>query len=402
MNFNQISATELIEVISSLSGVTLQIHKNFKPIYVTEDYARLYGFDGVEDFLAMGSIMDLIPDDMKVLAKERYEQIITTGVGDTITLKTQRVDGQEVWVKLQDRRLKLGQDDYCVLTVLVDITAEVKLSEEFEQLAVKELKTRTDLEAWQSIVIEKEKQTALGHLLAGMSHLLNTPLGNIRTSATTVESTLRETLRKLHKRQLKESEFIQEIQDVLGAMDVVDKSALKASRLIKNVKFMVSEHELEDKVTFQLKPIIEDAARLFSQNDHGLNLTVSVDIAESIYAVSNPNTWMQVISILCENVLQHAMVDKKQGNIDIEGRHTQGRFIIRFSDNGRGIPENERGRIFEAFYSTQMSNNHGLGLALAYNLVSRSLDGAIKMSEPKFSQGTSFEISLPGDAYLVR
>ena len=86
--FNNLSVVELIEAISDLSGVTLQIHKDFKPIFVTPDYARLYGFDSTEQFLKLGSIMDLIPDDKKDLAIKRYQEILLRATINEIVSST--------------------------------------------------------------------------------------------------------------------------------------------------------------------------------------------------------------------------------------------------------------------------------------------------------------------------
>ncbi|MDX1475314.1 MAG: histidine kinase dimerization/phospho-acceptor domain-containing protein, partial [Reinekea sp.] len=255
MEFNELSATELIEAISGLSGVILQIHKDFRPIFVTKDYARLYGFDSTEQFLKLGSIMDLIPEDARDLAIKRYQQIIRTGMGDTLTLKTQRVDGTGIWVRIQDRRLKYGDDGYCVMTVLIDITDEVELKQKYEEIAAAEHEARSELERVQGLTIEREKQSALTQLLAGVSHQLNTPLGNIRTSSTTVEKILNETLVKLRDKSLRESDLVNAMSEALEAMHVIDKSVVKANRLIKNVKFMVSDQTDADPVRFRFQPI---------------------------------------------------------------------------------------------------------------------------------------------------
>jgi PAS domain S-box-containing protein len=394
MNQDDITATDLINAISSLSGVTLQIHKDFKPIYVTEDYARLYGFESTEEFMALGSIMDLIPEDLRHLALRRYLQVMETGDSDILTVKTQRIDGDEVWVKLQDRRLKY-RDDYCVLTVLIEITDEVAVREAYKASAQAEQAARLELENLQALVIEREKQNALNHLLAGVSHHLNTPLGNIRTSATVVEGILNETLLKLKNKTLRESDLVNSLTEALEVMFVVDKSVIKASKLIKNVKFIVSDQSDAEKTSFHFAPLITDTIRLCLQDDNATKIDVQVDIDSDIYTQSNPNTWMQIISVFCENALLHGFKDQSNGVISIMADFNETHFELRFSDNGCGIPKSKRERIFEAFYSSQMGSNSGLGLALAYSLVTRVLDGTIQVDDQNNHTGTSFLLKLP-------
>ncbi|MDN3650869.1 PAS domain-containing sensor histidine kinase [Reinekea marina] len=395
MKFSDISASELISAMGRLSGVTMQIHKNFKPIYVSEDYARLYGFDRVEDYLTLDSIMTLIPEEIHELAKQRYAQIIETGVGEPMTLKTHRVDGTVVWVKLQDQRITLDDGDYCVLTVLIDITDEVLLMEQFEQLAERETITRKELESLQALMVEREKQTALSQLLRGMSHQLNTPLGNIRTSASTAESHLNGILSDLKRDQLTQTDLTDHIAGSLDVMSVIDKSVTKATKLIKSVQMMVSEHDQTDKQTFALKPILEDAARLFCQNAQGVTVHISMDMKDDLYIQSNPNIWMQIISVFCENALQHAFRGQDKGRIHIKGYCEGSQYVIQFSDDGHGIAANDQSRVFEAFYSSQMGGHHGIGLSLVYNLVERGLNGNIRLVEPYLKRGASFEIALP-------
>jgi PAS domain S-box-containing protein len=394
MNQDDITASDLIEAISSLSGVTLQIHKDFKPIYVTEDYARLYGFESTEDFMALGSIMDLIPEELQHLALKRYYQVMESGESPILTVKTQRIDGDEVWVKLQDRRLKY-RDDYCVLTVLIEITEEVEVREAYKASAQAEQAARFELENLQALVIEREKQNALNHLLAGVSHQLNTPLGNIRTSATVVEGILNETLAKLKKKVLRESDLINALTEALEVMFVVDKSVIKASKLIKNVKFMVSDQPETEKTSFHFAPLISDTARLCLQDDDATKIDIQVDIDNDVYTQSNPNTWMQIIAVFCENAVQHGFKGQSNGAIVIAADFTDTHFELRFSDNGCGIPKNKQERIFEAFYSSQMGSNSGLGLALAYSLVTRVLDGIIQVDQHGNQSGTTLLLRLP-------
>jgi PAS domain S-box-containing protein len=394
MNQDDFSSADLIAAISGVSGMTLQIHKDFKPIYVTAEYARLYGFENTEEFMKIGSIMDLIPEDFRDLAKERYKDVIANGNTEILTIKTQRLNGEEVWVKLQDKRLEF-KGDFCVLTVLIEITEEVAVREAFELSAKAEKEARLELERLQTLMIEREKQSALNHLLVGVSHQLNTPLGNIRTSSTLVEILLKDITEKLKNKTLRESDLESSLTEAIAASHVVDNSVKKASELINNVKYMVSETFDTDKGSTHFSPVILDAVRLYSQTVEKINISIECDIDGDIYTNTNPNTWMQIVSILCENSFIHGFSGRSQGQITVTADFTESHFEFRYNDNGCGIQPSQQERIFEAFYSTQMGSNSGLGLALVYNLVTKALGGTVHVESGEAVTGTTFVIKLP-------
>ncbi len=345
--------------------------------------------------------MDLIPKDLRSLAIERYDHVMEHGDSPVLTVKTQRVNGEVVWVKIQDRLL-MYQGEKCVMTVLIDITEEVELREAYKKSAEAEQKARLELENLQSILVEREKQTAINSLLTGVSHQLNTPLGNIRTSSTLVEGILRSTLDRLATKSLRESELVGALNDALEAMYVIDKSAIKSSDLIKNVKFMVAKKPDIEKSSFRFSTIILDIVRLYSQDDKHSGIEVSMDIDENISTVSNPNTWMKLLSVFCENAIQHGFAGEYNGLLNISAKFADTHFEFRFSDNGAGIAADKQERIFEAFYSSQMGSSSGLGLALAYNIVTRLLDGTIRVESEGPGFGTTFIVTLPKDDFTTK
>lgn len=389
-----IGLEELINAISDLSGVTLQIHKDFKPLVATREYARMYGFETAEEYLKLQSIMTLIPEDVHDLARERYQQIIETGSAEALTIRSKRLDGSLLWLKVQDRRLKY-LDDYCVLTVLVDITEEVEIKEKFEQLALAEASARKELQSLQNLIIEQEKQAAVNNLLVGVSHQLNTPLGNIRVAATSVDSVLNSIQEKLRLKHLTEEELSDGLLQVLEAMSIVDQNVRVSDHLIQNVKKMVSRVDDSERTHFHFRSLIEETLSLFLVSQTDVDVDVDVQIDDQLHTFANPNVWMQVVSVLCENCLKHAFTGRTVGRVRVLAAERNGGLQVEFSDNGIGIPESEKDHVFEAFYSSQMGQNSGLGLTLLYNRIDGELGGSVELIPPVFGQGVSIRMNLP-------
>jgi PAS domain S-box-containing protein len=401
MDNTKISSSEFIETIGSLSGLIIQIHKNFKPIYVTDFYAQLFGFHNTQELMQLDSIMQLIPKELHAIARQRYQEVIETGKSEPMTIKTHKLDGQVMWLKVQDRRIHY-KDEYCVLTVLIDITDEIRLKEAFKQAAENEKKAREELQKFQGIAIQNEKHQALSALLRGISHQLNTPLGNIQTSASILVDVAEDTEKQQKNSNLTASALANMLQEVQEVGYVIKRSIRKASLLINSVKQLVSEQNNGDLCEFNLAKIVTDATRLSLHNEKANNIRLHNHLDNTVVAFANPNDWVTIISVLTSNVCQHAMTATETGHITVTGKYHGPHFIVRFSDNGTGIDEHSHLKIFEAFYSTKLSQNNGIGLALAHSLVTRSLEGSIHVINNSPEKGASFIIKLPRENYQIK
>lgn len=393
MQTQDFSVEELLEALLGLSGVMFQIHKDFKPIYATDDFARFHGFDSAEALIAQGTIWPQIPASMQAKAKERYQTVIDTGRADSMLLKTQRPDGSQSWVKIEDQRLNY-RDGYCVMTVLVDIDEEVQLKQKYEAAAAEAERARAELEQLQSLMIEREKQTALNHLLIGVSHQMNTPLGNIRTSASTVEGCVNELNQDLSSGALRQSQLTEALSTIGQATQLITTSVGRTDQLIRKVKQMLAEDADADSMSCPLGALIRDSITL-SLAEHGdVNVKAEIDIDDQVRSVANPSVWMQIVSAFCENALDHGFRGTEAGLLSVRIRwHDDGGTLL-LSDNGQGIDKSLRNRVFEPFFTTEMGRYSGLGLALVYSLVTKRLEGEVALESPEFGQGTTLAIRL--------
>ena len=101
----------------------------------------------------------------------------------------------------------------------------------------------------------------------------------------------------------------------------------------------------------------------------------------------------QVFINLFQNSID-SLDGRKDGRITIAMCNEQDRQVIRFSDNGAGVPCENKNKIFEPFFTTkEMGKGTGLGLAISYGIISDH-NGTI-ICESKAGHGTTFTISLP-------
>ena len=98
------------------------------------------------------------------------------------------------------------------------------------------------------------------------------------------------------------------------------------------------------------------------------------------------------------NAILHAFDGKESGTISIAVTKDNDEMNILFKDNGNGIDQTIRNKIFEPFITTKRgSGGSGLGLHLVYNLITQALDGSITIESEK-NEGTQFIISFPLNA----
>lgn len=103
----------------------------------------------------------------------------------------------------------------------------------------------------------------------------------------------------------------------------------------------------------------------------------------------------QILSNLILNSLTHTYEPGQKGTINITATLKDGHIHLEYSDDGKGIPEEDIKKIFDPFFTTQRGHGGtGLGLSIVYNTVSGKLQGAIRV-ESEIDRGTRFAIDFP-------
>ena len=123
--------------------------------------------------------------------------------------------------------------------------------------------------------------------------------------------------------------------------------------------------------------------------------TITIDCKEDLQLESYPGVFSQIITNLLLNSLMHAYDENKKGRIVIEFMKDDRFILLRFSDDGNGIPEKNLPKIFDPFFTTKRGKGgSGLGLHVVYILVDQRLGGRIHCRS-KMGKGTTFLIEIP-------
>ena len=244
-------------------------------------------------------------------------------------------------------------------------------------------------------LVQSEKLAALGQLVAGVAHELNTPIGNTRTVASSYGEELEAFAAAIKNNTLSQVQLDTFLRRSREAVSLLESNSERASELIGQFKQVAVDQTSKRKRTFELLRTVEDLLATLQPQFKHTRHTVEIDIPESITMDSYPGPLGQVIANLVGNSLVHGFENIEQGTIYIHAENIEGHTVkLTYTDNGKGIPEQNRAHVFEPFYTTHLGKGgSGLGLYIVYNLITGVLGGTVEIRQA--AAGVWFEIMLP-------
>ena len=268
--------------------------------------------------------------------------------------------------------------------------ANQTLQANMETLAQVNLKLNTA----QDQLVESEKMAALGGLVAGVAHEINTPLGVSVTASSHLSEHIVIFEKEYKTGQLKKSMIESLLKNSKQSAGILQRNLQRASELIRNFKQVAVDQSSEDRREFELKTYLEELIQSlspqFKQGGHHIHVSSNKEIKLNSY----PGVLAQIMTNMIMNSVKHGFKDKKNGEIHIELAVDDTNVIIDFRDNGVGLTTQQRERVFEPFYTTARSTGgSGLGMSISYNLITSKLDGTFNCLES--NTGAHFQIAFP-------
>jgi len=257
-----------------------------------------------------------------------------------------------------------------------------------------------ELLATQDELVNSRKLAALGQLLAGIAHEMNTPLGNALLSASALRAGSGGFAERLASGvPLKRQELNDWVTQTSAAAELVEQNVDRALRLVNRFKELTEGSGRAVRSRFDLREAVLQAwARVQSRLDVE-RIRLACELPEGLKLDGYPEVLQQVLEQLLENACLHAF----KGKPDSWGRFLRitahrsadARLTLEVSDNGVGMPAADLARAFEPFFTTGFGQGgSGLGLFVAHSLVSGMLGGSLQLdSQP--DRGTVARLELP-------
>lgn len=257
------------------------------------------------------------------------------------------------------------------------------------------VKTLTELKAAQASLVEAEKMAALGTLVAGVAHEINTPIGTSITVASTLADETHVFLEAAQSGQLKRSVLNHFIDVARKSTQLINSNLDRAGQLIQSFKQVAVDQSHQSVRTFNLKAYLAEIGTSLQpqlkQSGHQLNIVGD----DTIVLTQDPGIFAQIITNLVTNSIKHAYPPDANGALQLQITTANNQVILDYCDDGCGIPQDLISKIFEPFFTTARHlGGTGLGLHIVYNIVVQSLNGTIDV-QSQDSQGSQFKITFP-------
>ncbi len=251
------------------------------------------------------------------------------------------------------------------------------------------------LERTRDQLVQSEKMAALGELVAGVAHEINTPVGVGVTAASFLDTKTGEFKKIYASGQLKRSE----LENYLNTVEEVSHSILinmeRAAELISSFKQVAVDQSSESRRKFNLKQYIDETLLSLSPRYKKTRHQVLIRCDGDIELNSYPGAFSQILNNLIMNSLIHGFQNMDEGLVHLDITRRKDEICMVYRDNGKGMTPGQREKVFDPFYTTMRGKGGtGLGMSIVFNLVTQTLKGAIQCDSEE-GRGAVFTITFP-------
>lgn len=258
--------------------------------------------------------------------------------------------------------------------------------------------TLADLQRTQGQLVHAEKMAALGSLVAGFSHELNTPIGNALMVASTLPAQTERMSSQLEK-GLRRSALEDFLGEMRNAGEMMVRNLARAAELISSFKQVAMDQTTSQRRPFTLNELVSEIVITLTPTLKKTPYRIETDIPADIALDSYPGPLGQVITNLINNAVLHGFDGAPKGRISVSAdRVDAGHCWLQVCDDGKGIPPEHLNSIFDPFFTTKLGRGgSGIGLSISYSIVTGVLGGRIEV-ESTPNTGTRFTLTLPTSA----
>ena len=301
--------------------------------------------------------------------------------------------------------LKQNKDEGAVIR-LDDVTERVLMELRIKNLNTeleKRVRDRTEelqqsiskLEQTQDYLVQSEKMAALGALVAGVSHEINTPLGLGVTESTFLKEKAEECLKTYQKDSMTEQYFKNFIDVTISSTASIYRNLERTGKLINSFKQVAVDQTSEDLRIFNVKEYIDGIILSLTPKLKQTSHKIIVECPKTLKIKNYPGVFSQIITNFIINSLIHGFVKTKQGIITLVIESNKNTLKLLYKDNGVGMIEEEVKKIFDPFFTTKRGQGGtGLGMHIVFNLVAQKLQGTISCTSSP-DNGIEFTLSFP-------
>ncbi|MFN3709249.1 MAG: two-component regulator propeller domain-containing protein [Alishewanella aestuarii] len=251
------------------------------------------------------------------------------------------------------------------------------------------------LQQTQQQLITQEKMASLGGLVAGVAHEINTPLGICVTATSHLQTEQVEIAAAFANRTMLQSQFNRFMQHLTEGLKILQVNTQRAADLVNSFKQVSVDQSHDSYREFELCQYLSDVLLSVRSRLKQQHCQLYFDCPQPTIMFSDPGAIAQVLTNLVLNALIHGLDGHPAPQIRLQVEDTPSEVMLHFSDNGKGMAEEELKQLFDPFFTTKRhQGGSGLGAHIVYNLVTVRLQGTISVSSQP-GQGVHYLLRLP-------
>ncbi|MFN3901363.1 MAG: ATP-binding protein, partial [Alishewanella aestuarii] len=369
---------------------------------VNQAWLQQFGFQSAEHAVAIAAhekIWSSAADQQRLMTQLQQEGEVNAFLSWLV-----RQDGSEFLAEVSAALLS-AESQPLLIIVYEDVTTHYQLQRQLLQsneLLEQRVSERTQqltetidtLARTQQELIQSEKLAALGNLVAGMAHELNTPVGNAVMATSRLKADIR-----LLQQQLTQGLTKTDLQNFIAQSatsgDIMERNLQRAIGLISSFKQVAVDQTSLQRRQAQLADIVQDVMLMLQPSIRKSGHQVQLSLPQTPLILDTyPGPLEQVLINLIQNALIHAF-KTPGGIITLTAAQQDTELLLQIFDNGTGIPADIQAKIFEPFFTTRLGQGgSGLGLSLVHNMVTGILKGHISLHSTP-GEGSCFSVVIP-------
>ncbi|MBE0458325.1 ATP-binding protein [Pseudoalteromonas sp. KG3] len=302
---------------------------------------------------------------------------------------------------LSQAMMDLQQQKYELEKQKLTLTEEIDLRRHTEQeLLTKQTEMQRyvdELNMAQERLVGSEKMAALGGLVAGITHDINTPVGIGVTATSFLQERLLQIEAAYKDKTLSPKALEEFINDAKQSTNLLTTNLDRASELVASFKQIAVDQASEAVRTINFKEYLGEVIRSLHPKIKHTSHQINLDCPDDLILNLPAGAISQIFTNLIMNSLIHGFDGINNGIIDIAIKDEDDQVIIDFKDNGNGVTEQQLEKLFDPFFTTKRDQGgSGLGTHITFNLVKQTLSGEIEVTSSP-GKGLHYHISFPKD-----
>lgn len=341
-----------LQICDNLGFICLALEPDLTVRFANKEAVRQFASSG--DQLNGRSFLDLLQEPDRAAARQLLQKTMDTGLAGEMEIRYLRDDEQHTTMVLIISPIRDPQG------ACIGVSASMRDISERKRLA--------------SELGRARRMAALGNMAAAIVHHFNNIFGGMQAG---IDVALK-------------SESIRELRQTLR---LLSQSISRATRITNQLATFAESENAQDQPA-EVEPLLRRIIERIGRRAQGLNVHFESDIQPIPRSVLEANRVTSIIESISQNAFD-AMPNG--GTLTISVKHENDFLVIRITDTGTGISEEDMEHLFEPFFTTKgglgEKENIGLGLAAVHGLVS-DMGGSISVSS-RVGQGTTIMIRLP-------